>query len=274
MRLALVLALAGCTFHPAPSDGGAADLSTATSDEDLATSSGADLATSPAAAPDLATRHDLATPLPTKKLWLVFDPSAIKRDLAGMFQCLLVRSDFNDRARAYSGGYGLAWGGQTTASCAASDYACGVAALAKAGFTVGDHDVVELIEPGYCGGDNNARNDGVAVGGIRVRGANVGDCPSAPAAEERVAVHEAFECAGDWADADCCTGEVDPSRCADNGEAFCPSCPCSCGRYQSDGTYGGYTLDCGGGHTYYAQRVPNKASGEFDPNACSPFTLH
>jgi hypothetical protein len=269
MRCSVALLLIACSAHHAPiaDGGGNVDLST-TSASDFATVA-ADLATQH----DLATARDLATAPPTKKLWIVFHPSAQARDLAGMFQCLLLRSDFSDRARAYAGGFGLAWGGQTNAACASSDYACGVAALAKAGFTVGDHDVVELIEPGYCGGDNNARGGGVVVGNIHVLGGNVGDC-SGGAAEERVAVHEAFECAGHWANADCCTGEVDPNSCADNGEAFCPSCPCSCGRYQSDGSYGGYTLDCGGGKTYYSQRVPNKASGEYDPNACSPFTLH
>lgn len=174
----------------------------------------------------------------TKTLWVVFNPSAKPRDLQGLFQCLLAKTDFNDRARAYAGGYGLAWGGSTTASCAASDYACGVKVLAAVGHTVADHDVVELVQPGYCGGDNDAHGDGVVVGSIRVRGANVGDCAADPAAQERVAVHEAFECAGDWADADCCTGEVAAGSCPDNGEAFCPSCPCSCGKYQSDGTYG------------------------------------
>ena len=209
----------------------------------------------------------------TKNIWVVFHPSASPRDLAGLFQCLLSRTDFNDRARSYPNGYGLRWGGQTTAACAASDYACGVAALARAGMTVGDHDVVELVQPGYCGGDNDAHADGVVVGNIRVRGANVGDCTADLASQERVAVHEAFESVGDWANADCCTGEVDPAHCADNGEAFCPSCPCTCGRYRTDGTYGAYTLDCGGGKTYTSQRVPSSVAGEFDPNACTGFTM-
>jgi hypothetical protein len=209
----------------------------------------------------------------TRKLYVVFHPNAIARDLPGLFQCLLGRTDFNDRARGYANGYGLAWGGATMSGCPASDYTCGVSALAHAGFIVADHDVVELVEPGYCGGDNNARNDGVVVGNVRVRGANIGDCSPAPAEEEPVAVHEAFECAGHWADADCCTGEVDASRCADNGEAFCPDCPCSCGQFQSDGSYGGYTLDCGSGKTYWSQRVPKNPAGEYDPSACTPFNL-
>jgi hypothetical protein len=208
----------------------------------------------------------------TKTLWVVFDTAAQPRDLPGLFQCLLAKTDFNDRARAYSNGYGLAWGGSTTASCAASDYACGVKALAAAGFTVADHDVVELVEPGYCGGDNDARGDGVVVGAVRVRGANVGDCTADLAAQERVAVHEAFECAGDWADADCCTGEIAAGSCPDDGENFCPSCPCTCARYSSDGSYGAYTLDCGGGKTYTSQRIPSDPAHEFDPNACGGFT--
>jgi hypothetical protein len=271
LALALVLAIVGvaCRGHSSAHHGGSdiADLALAWSSDDAATTDG-DLA----ARADLAAPADLAIAPANKHLWIVFHSSAQQRDLAGMFKCLLSRSDFNDRARGYPGGYGLAWGGQTTAACAGNDYACGVAALGKSGFTVGDHDVVELIEPGYCGGDNNARNDGVAVGNIRIRGANVGDC-SGSAPEERVAVHEAFESAGHWADADCCTGEVNPAACADNGEAFCPDCPCSCDRYRADGTYGGYTLDCGGGKTWYAQRVPKNSGGEYDPNACSPFTL-
>jgi hypothetical protein len=209
----------------------------------------------------------------TKNLFVVFHPSAATTDLAGLFQCLLGRTDFNDRARSYPNGYGLTWRGQTTAACAAGDYACGVAALTKAGFTVADHDVVELVQPGYCGGDNDARGDGVVVGNIRVRGANVGDCAGSPGAQERVAVHEAFECVGHWENADCCTGEVASGTCPDNGEAFCPDCPCSCGVYESNGSYGGYALDCGGGKTYTSQLVPKNASAEFDPNACSPFAL-
>jgi hypothetical protein len=209
----------------------------------------------------------------TKTIYVVFNPGAVKRDLAGLFQCLLGKSNFNDLARQYPGGYGLAWGGSTTASCAQGDYACAVGALGKAGFTLADHDFVEIVVAGYCGGDNNARVDGVLVGNLRVRGANVGDCAAAPAEEERVAVHEAFEGVGHWENADCCTGEVAPGSCADNGEAFCPDCPCSCGQFQSNGTYGGYTLDCGGGKTYWSQRVPNAASSEFDPNACTPFVV-
>ena len=208
----------------------------------------------------------------SRSLWVVFGPGAIQRDLEGLFHCLLERTDFNDRARGYTGGYGLTWGAAITASCAQNDYNCAVGALRAAGRQIADHDVVEIIVHGYCGGDNNARGDGVVVGGVRVRGANVGDCPNAPAVEERVAVHEAFEACGDWANADCCTGEVNTS-CPDQGESFCPSCPCSCGRYASDGTYGGEMLDCGGGHVYFSQRVPSSAAQEFNPDACNPFTL-
>ena len=216
---------------------------------------------------------DTAIPPPdapaTHALWIVFAPGAIHRDLPGLFDCLLGQSSFNVLAREYPGGYGLSWGAAIDASCDSDQYACAVAALASAGHTVGDHDVIEIVVHGYCGGDNNARGDGVAVGSVRVRGANVGDCPGAPSAEERVAVHEAFECAGDWADADCCTGEVNTS-CPDDGENFCPDCPCACSQYQADGSYGGYALTCNG-HTYLSQRVPASASREYDPTACAPF---
>ena len=211
-------------------------------------------------------------PPPLRRIWIVFGPSAVRRDLPGMFQCLLSRTDFNDRASSYQGGYGLAWGGSTNASCVGDQYDCAVTALRAAGFAPGDHDVVEIIVHGYCGGDNNARADGVVAGGIRIRGANVGDCAGFPQAEERVAVHEAFEACGHWANADCCTGEVNTS-CPDMGESFCPDCPCTCGQYAADNSYGGYTLDCGGGHTYWSQRVPSASAREYDPAACSPFTL-
>jgi len=207
----------------------------------------------------------------TRKLWIVFGPGAIHRDLQGLFQCLLGHSNFNYLMREYPNGYGLDWGGQVNAGCGENQYACAVSALQGAGFTISDHDVVMIIVHGYCGGDNNARGDGVAIGNMRVRGANIGDCPAAPAQEERVAVHEAFEAAGHWANADCCTGEVSTS-CPDNGENFCPDCPCTCGRYQADGSYGGYTLSCNG-HTYLSQLVPTSASDEFNPDACAPFAL-
>jgi hypothetical protein len=208
----------------------------------------------------------------TKKVWLVFNPRAKVRDLPGLFSCLLTRTNFNDMAKEYPHGYGLDWGGSVTADCTMNEYACAVGALQKAGATVSDHDVIEIILSGYCGGDNNAKRDGVQVGNIRIRGANLGDCGGGRS-QERVAVHEAFETVGDWANADCCTGEVSATECADNGEAFCPSCPCTCGRYQSDGSFGVYNLDCGGGHVYSSQRVPKSPAAEFDPDACVPFTL-
>ena len=247
-------------------------------------SCGDDVALAPDAAPiDGAPAIDAAlpqadaapmpdAPAPLHRIWIVFGPSAIRRDLPGLFQCLLLRTDFNDRASSYAGGYGLAWGGAANASCVGDQYDCAVAALRSAGFAPGDHDVVEIIVHGYCGGDNNAHADGVVAGGIRIRGANVGDCASFPQAEERVAVHEAFEACGHWANADCCTGEVSTS-CPDMGESFCPDCPCTCGQFAADSSYGGYTLDCGGGHTYWSQRVPSASSREYDPAACSPFTL-
>src|SRR5262249_36336830 len=83
-----------------------------------------------------------AAPAPAHKLWIVFGPNAIRRDLPGLFQCLLSRTDFNDRAVAYTGGYAIAWGGSTNASCLGDDYACAVGALRSAGFTIGDRDVV------------------------------------------------------------------------------------------------------------------------------------
>ena len=205
----------------------------------------------------------------TRKLWIVFGPGAIHRDLSGLFQCLLAKTNFNDLMREYPDGYGLDWGGQVNAGCGENHYACAVSALQGAGFTISDHDVVMIIVHGYCGGDNNARGDGTAIGNMRIRGANIGDCPVAPAQEERVAVHEAFEAAGHWANADCCTGEVSAS-CPDNGENFCPDCPCSCARYQADGSYGGYTFTCNG-KTYLSQLVPTSANREFDPDACAPF---
>lgn len=222
---------------------------------------------------DAAADADAASS-PTRKLWVAFEAAATKRDLHGLFACLFARGKFNAYAKTYPGGYALAWGGDATlppgVTCGvaykSTDYAC---VASRAGFAVADHDVVLLVRRGACGGENDARQDGVVTpSGVRIRGAELGDGTANGylLCQDRVAVHEAFECAGDWADADCCTGETSAD--------LCPSCPLTCGRYASDGTYGGYFLDCGGGpREFYSQRVSPFVAGkpkgaEFDPNNC------
>jgi len=130
--------------------------------------------------------------------------------------------------------------------------------------------MVMIIVRGRCGGDNNAHGDGVKMEDIRIRGANVGDCAKKPREQERIAVHEAFEGVGDGINADCCTGEV-TTHCPDVPESLCADCPCTCGRYHADRSFGGYNLDCGTGTTYWSQRVPSSPAGEFNPDACEPF---
>jgi len=204
-------------------------------------------------------------------LWIVRGVNTVRRDLAGLFQCLFTRSDFNERAMAYSGGYTLAWGGTIDSDCKEGEFDCAVNALGEAGIRVADHDLVMIIVRGRCGGDNNARG-GSKIGDIHVRGANVGECAKNPREQERTAVHEAFEGIGDAINADCCTGEV-TKHCPDTPESLCPNCPCSCGRYRADHSYGGYHLDCGTGTIYWSQRTPSSPAGEFNPDACEPFRL-
>jgi hypothetical protein len=206
------------------------------------------------------------------QLWIVRGASTVRRDLAGLFQCLLTKSDFNDRAKAYAGGYELAWGGIIDGDCKAGEFDCAVHALNAAGIKVADHDLVMIIVRGRCGGDNNARDDGTKIGDIRVRGANVGECAKNPKEQERIAVHEAFEGVGDAVNADCCTGEV-TKHCPDMQESLCPDCPCTCGRYHRDHSFGGYKLNCGTGTIYWSQRIPSSPAGEFNPDACEPFRL-
>jgi hypothetical protein len=206
-------------------------------------------------------------------LWIVRGANTVRRDLAGLFQCLLTKSDFNERAMAYAGGYGLAWGAMIDGDCKSGEFDCAVDALKAAGLGVADHDLVLIIVRGRCGGDNNAHHDGEKIGDIRIRGANVGDCAKYPSHQERVAVHEAFEGVGDAFNADCCNGEV-TKHCPDRSESLCPDCPCSCGRYHDDDSFGGYNLDCGTGTIYWSQRVPSSPAGEFNPDACEPFALH
>jgi hypothetical protein len=256
-KLGLFVVVAACAFHASTEthkDGGPAD----------ADSDAAELVS------DASVDGSTET-MPTRRMWVVFGPNAIHRDLAGLFGCLLGRTDFNTRASAYQHGFAISWGAEISGACGDDQYGCAVDALRAAGFAPTDHDVVEIVTHGYCGGDNNARGDGAIASGVRVIGANVGDCPSFPQAEERVAVHEAFESCGHWENADCCTGEVNTS-CADQGNSLCPDCPCSCGQFTSDGSYGGYTLDCGDGHVYWSQRTPTSPAGELDPNTCRAFT--
>jgi hypothetical protein len=205
-------------------------------------------------------------------LWIVRGAGTVQRDLPGLFQCLFSRTDFNARAMAYPGGYGLGWGGMIDGGCKSGEFNCAVDALRAAGLYVADHDMVMIVVHGQCGGDNNARHDGAKIGNIRIRGANVGDCAKNPRSQERVAVHEAFESVSDASSADCCNGEV-TEHCPGMSESLCSDCPCSCSRYDADDTFGGYNLDCGNGTVYRAQRIPSSPTGEFNPDACEPFAM-
>jgi hypothetical protein len=205
-------------------------------------------------------------------LWIVRGTGTVPRDLPGLFQCLFAKTDFNARAVAYPRGYALAWGGMIDGGCKSGEFDCAVDALRAAGLSVADHDLVIIIVSGRCGGDNNARDDGTKIGEMRVRGANVGDCEKSPRVQERVAVHEVFECVTDASSADCCNGEV-TKHCPGTSESLCSDCPCSCSRYDADETFGGYNLDCGNGTIYRAQRIPSSPAGEFNPDACEPFAM-
>jgi hypothetical protein len=157
-------------------------------------------------------------------------------------------------------------------ACKSGEFDCAVEALTAAGLAVADHDLVLIIVSGYCGGDNNARHDGAKVGDIRVRGGNVGDCAKNPYEQERVAVHEAFESVSDADAADCCTGEV-TKHCPGDPDSLCPNCPCACGRYNDDHSFGGYNLNCGTGTIYWSQRTPSSPASEFNADACEPFAM-
>jgi hypothetical protein len=228
--------------------------------------------TSPSEPPDAATEHLTETASAAHHLWIVRGADTVQRDLPGLFQCLFTKTDFNERAMAYPGGYALAWGGMIDVGCKSGEFDCAVDALRAAGRNVADHDMVMIIVRGRCGGDNNAHHDGSDVGNIRVRGANVGDCAKNPRDQERVAVHEAFESVSDASSADCCNGQV-TKHCPGDEESLCSDCPCTCGRYNDDNTLGGYNLDCGNGAVYRAQRIPTSPAGQYNPDACEPFAM-